>query len=34
MIREHGTVVLVAAVPAEGLLPGDVGAVVHAYREG
>jgi hypothetical protein len=34
MIREHDTVVLVAAVPTEGLLPGDVGAVVHVYRDG
>ena len=34
MIREHDTVVLAAAVPAEGFLPGDVGAVVHVYRDG
>jgi len=34
MIREHDTVVLVTAVPAEGLLPGDVGTVVHVYRDG
>jgi hypothetical protein len=34
MIREHDTVVLVAAIPAEGLLPGDVGAVVHVYHDG
>jgi hypothetical protein len=34
MIREHDTVVLVAAVPTEGLLPGDVGTVVHVYRDG
>lgn len=34
MIREHDTVVLVTAVPGEGLLPGDVGAVVHVYRDG
>lgn len=34
MIKEHDTVVLVSAVPAEGLLPGDVGAVVHVYRDG
>ena len=34
MIKEHDTVVLVSAVPAEGLLPGDVGTVVHVYRDG
>ena len=34
MIREHDTVVLVTAVPGEGLLPGDVGTVVHVYRDG
>jgi hypothetical protein len=34
MIREHDTVVLVTAVPGEGLLPGDVGTVVHMYRDG
>ena len=34
MIREHDTVVLVIAVPGEGLLPGDVGTVVHVYRDG
>ena len=34
MIKEHETVVLLAAVPAEGLLPGDVGTVVHVYRDG
>jgi hypothetical protein len=33
MIREHDTVVLVIAVPGEGLLPGDVGTVVHVYRD-
>ncbi|MBI4003222.1 MAG: DUF4926 domain-containing protein [Nitrospira defluvii] len=34
MIKEHDTVVLVTAVPGEGLLPGDVGTVVHVYRDG
>ena len=34
MIREHDRVVLVAAVPAEGLVAGDVGTVVHLYRDG
>ena len=34
MIKEHDTVVLVSAVPDEGLLPGDVGTVVHVYRDG
>ena len=34
MIREHDRVVLVTAVPAEGLVAGDVGAVVHIYRDG
>jgi len=34
MIKEHDTVVLVTAVSAEGLLPGDVGTVVHVYRDG
>ena len=34
MIRERDRVVLVAAVPAEGLVAGDVGTVVHLYRDG
>ena len=34
MIREHDRVVLVVAVPAEGLVAGDVGTVVHIYRDG
>ncbi len=34
MIKEHETVVLLAVVPAEGLLPGDVGTVIHVYRDG
>jgi hypothetical protein len=34
MIREHERVVLTAAVPGERLEPGDVGTVVHVYRDG
>ncbi len=34
MIKEHERVVLTAAVPEEGLEPGDVGTVVHVYRDG
>jgi len=34
MIREHDRVVLTAAVPDEGLEPGDIGTVVHVYRDG
>jgi hypothetical protein len=34
MITEHERVVLKAAVPAEGLEAGDVGTVVHVYRDG
>jgi hypothetical protein len=34
MIREHDLVVLVTAVPAEGFVAGDVGTVVHLYRDG
>ena len=34
MIKEHERIVLTAAVPAEGLEAGDVGAVVHVYRDG
>jgi hypothetical protein len=34
MIKEHERVVLTASVPSEGLEPGDVGTVVHAYRDG
>lgn len=34
MIKEHNRVVLTAAVPNEGLEPGDVGTVVHVYKDG
>ena len=33
MIKEHERVVLTAPVPAEGLEVGDVGTVVHVYRD-
>ena len=33
MIKEHERVVLRTAVPAEGLEAGDVGTVVHVYRD-
>jgi hypothetical protein len=34
MIKEHERVVLRNALPAEGLEAGDVGTVVHLYRDG
>ncbi len=34
MIKEHERVVLTAPVPTEGLEAGDVGTVVHLYRDG
>jgi len=34
MIKEHDRVVLEVGVPAEGLEAGDVGTVVHVYRDG
>ncbi len=34
MIKEHERVVLKEPVPAEGLEAGDVGTVVHVYRDG
>jgi hypothetical protein len=34
MINEHERVVLTVTVPGEGLEPGDVGTVVHVYRDG
>ena len=34
MIKELERVVLTTAVPAEGLEAGDVGTVVHVYRDG
>jgi hypothetical protein len=34
MIKEHERVVLTTPVPQEGLEAGDVGTVVHLYRDG
>ena len=34
MISEHDRVVLTASLPSEGLEAGDVGTVVHLYRDG
>jgi hypothetical protein len=34
MITEHDRVVLTAAVPQERLEAGDVGTVIHVYRDG
>ena len=34
MIKEHERVVLKAPIPEEGLEIGDVGTVVHVYRDG
>lgn len=33
-MKEHERVVLTASVVSEGLEAGDVGTVVHAYRDG
>jgi hypothetical protein len=33
MIKEHERIVLKVAIPAEGLEAGDVGTVVHIYRD-
>ncbi len=34
MIKENDRIVLSVDVPAEGLKAGDVGAVVHIYKDG
>jgi hypothetical protein len=34
MIKEHDRIVLTTAIPAEGLEAGDVGTIVHIYRDG
>ena len=34
MIKEHERVVLTGPVPAEALEAGDVGTIVHVYRDG
>lgn len=33
-MREHSLVVLTRAVPEHGLEAGDIGTVVHTYRDG
>lgn len=33
MIKEHDRIVLAVDVPAEGLVTGDVGTIVHVYRD-
>jgi hypothetical protein len=33
-LKEHDRVVLKSAVPGNGLVPGDVGTVVHIYPDG
>jgi hypothetical protein len=34
MINEHDRVILTKALPNEGLEAGDVGTVVHVYKDG
>jgi hypothetical protein len=34
MVPEHASVVLLTDLPESGLVAGDVGAVVHVYRNG
>ncbi len=34
MIKEHDLVVLKVTIPLQGLEAGDVGTVVHVYRDG
>ena len=34
MVKEHERVVLTQAVPGSGLEAGDVGTVVHVYKDG
>lgn len=34
MINEHDRIVLTKALPDEGLEAGDVGTVVHVYKDG
>jgi hypothetical protein len=34
MIKEHERVVLTTPLPMERLEPGDVGTVVHVYKDG
>ena len=32
MIKEHDRVVLTDSIPEQGLVPGDVGTVIHIYN--
>ena len=34
MIKEHDRIVLMNDIPSEGLLTGDIGTVIHVYKEG
>jgi hypothetical protein len=34
VLREHQRAVLTAALPGAGLEAGDVGTIVHVYRDG
>jgi len=34
MIKEHDRIVLTSDIPGEGLKAGDVGTVVHVYKQG
>lgn len=34
MIKEHDRIVLTTSIPAEGFEAGDVGTVVHIYKDG
>ena len=34
MIKEHDRIVLTTSVPTAGLEAGDVGTVVHVYKDG
>jgi hypothetical protein len=34
MVKEHNRIVLTGDIAAAGLLAGDVGTVVHIYRDG
>ena len=34
MLKEHSRIVLTVSLPANGLVAGDVGTVVHMYDDG
>lgn len=34
MLNEHERIVLLQAIPKEGLEEGDVGTIVHIYKDG